>query len=291
MMPNKTASRVEQIAGLADLQALPPIRTDLADAKRDLDDYGLTRFAGAVSEQRLLRLRERLTAQAAGEEACGKRWSEGPNQRVWTLINKGEVFREWATNSVLLELMRHLLGQDLLLYSFTANIAFQGGRPMPLHGDQQMHGLPHLPCSILANSILMLVEFTEDNGATRVVPKTHRLGRWPVGPDQAPREVAACGPAGTLLVYDGRLWHGTGANSRPEPRYALLTGYCRPFVRQQENLTLSVSPDVLELCPDELRVLLGFQTWTGGGALGMVNGSLPGAISDRPVEFSAELNP
>ena len=94
-MTDEMSDRVEHVSAMT---GLPPIRTDLAEAKRDLDDYGLTRFAGAVSEPRLSRLRERLAAQAAGEGARGLRWSEGPNQRVWTLINKGEVFRDWATN-------------------------------------------------------------------------------------------------------------------------------------------------------------------------------------------------
>jgi ectoine hydroxylase-related dioxygenase (phytanoyl-CoA dioxygenase family) len=269
---------------------LPPPRTDLAKARQDLEQFGLTRFVGALPDRQVAELRERLAAQARGEEAKGQRWSDGANQRLWTMINKGEVFRQWATNPVLLYLMGCLLGPEILLYSYTANIAHRGGAPMRLHGDQQFRGLPHLPCSILANSILMLVDFTEDNGATRVAPGTHRLGRWPAEGEPESPSIPATGPAGTLLVYDGRLWHGTGANRTASPRYGLLTAYSRPFVRQQENLTLTVAPNVLEHCSDELKILLGFQTWTGGGALGMINGSLPGAISERPTRYSAELS-
>ncbi len=267
---------------------LPPIRDDLEAAKRDLDELGVTRFRGALSSDEFDELRQRLAEQADGERAKGVAYiMEGPNQRVFNLINKGQVFRDWTLNPALSALIGHILGPEYLLFSVTANIASKGGVAQRLHGDQQFSG--NFAAPMVANSILMLTDFTEHNGATKIVPGSHRFGQWPQ-PDEPHTTLPAIGPAGTLLVYDGRLWHGTGANTTDAVRPAILTAYCKPFIRQQENFSLSIAPEVFEACSPELRALLGFQTHSQGG-LGMVNGSMAGQINSRPTEFVTKLKP
>ena len=275
---------------------LPPLRSRLEDAKRDLDEVGLTRFIGATDEATLDAARQRLDEQVAGEIAHGCAFREtgdvvvnvpgAPNQRVWNLINKGEIFRRMVMNEAVHALVRHLLGDDILLFSFTANVANKGGLAQPLHGDQTF-APPETPYPLIANCAWMLDAFTEENGATRVVPNTHKLGRWP-DTDAHIETAPAVGPAGAIMVWDGRLWHGTGANHTDAPRRGLLAAYCKPFLRPQENSTMSVDPEVLKHCSPELLTLLGFRTWRG---LGMVEGSRHGELSARPTAFSRELKP
>jgi ectoine hydroxylase-related dioxygenase (phytanoyl-CoA dioxygenase family) len=273
---------------------LPPIRTDLRTAKEDLDALGLTRLSAAAPEYEFDEARERLGSQAAAEDAYGCAFHErghdvvprrdAPNQRVWNLINKGEIFRRLAVNPIVLELAKHLLGEDVLLFSFTANIACKGGNAQPIHGDQ-LFAPPETPFPLIANCLWMLDDFVEENGATRVVPGSHHAMRWPAN-DEPVETVPATGARGTIMMFDGRLWHGTGANQTELPRRALLSAYCRPFVRQQENLTVSISPDALAMCSPELIALLGFHNWKG---LGSVEGADLG--SQRPENFSRELHP
>ncbi len=278
------------------MRPLPPLRDNLADAKRDLDAVGLTRIVGAVDEDQLDAVRARLDEQAAGEDAHGCAFREdgasfanspgAPNQRVWNLVNKGEAFRRLLLNETALALVKHLLGDDILMFSMTANIANRGGAPQPLHGDQRF-APPDTPYPLIANCAWMLDPFTDENGATRVVPGTHRLGDWPE--DGAEIEtLPATGPAGGLMVWDGRLWHGTGANRTPKPRRGILAAYCKPFVRTQENSTVSVDPEVLAQASPELLTLLGFRTWQG---LGMVDGARHDQLRTRPETFSGELRP
>jgi ectoine hydroxylase-related dioxygenase (phytanoyl-CoA dioxygenase family) len=275
---------------------LPPLRINLDDAKRDLDEVGLTRFIGAADGATLEAARQRLEEQAAGEDAHGCAFREtgamvaneagAPNQRVWNLINKGEVFRRMVLNETVLALVRHLLGEDILLFSFTANTASKGGLGQPLHGDQTF-APPETPYPLIANCAWMLDAYTRENGATRVVPNSHLLRRWPALDEQI-ESAPAIGPAGAIMVWDGRLWHGTGVNRTDKPRRGLLAAYCKPFLRTQENSTISVDPAVLEQASPELLTLLGFRTWYG---LGMIEGSRHDELVARPKVFSRELKP
>ena len=274
----------------------PPLRDNLADARQDLDEAGITRIVGAADEDLLDAVRARLDEQAAGEDAHGCAFRDdgafvanapgAPNQRVWNLINKGEAFRRLVLNETALALARHILGDDILMFSLTANIANQGGAPQPLHGDQRF-APPETPYPLVANCAWMLDPFTDENGATRVVPNTHRHGVWPED-GEAIETLPATGPAGGLMVWDGRLWHGTGANRTAMPRRGILAAYCKPFLRTQENSTVSVNPEVLAQATPELLALLGFRTWH---ALGMVDGLRPGEFRCRPETFSGELKP
>jgi ectoine hydroxylase-related dioxygenase (phytanoyl-CoA dioxygenase family) len=276
---------------------MPPLRTRLDDAKRDLDEVGLTRFMGAADEAVLDAARKRLDEQAAGEDAHGCAFRDtgkvvanvpgAPNQRVWNLINKGEIFRRMVMNANVHALIGHLLGEDFLLFSFTANIANRGGEAQALHGDQKF-APPETPYPLIANCVWMLDAFTDENGATRVVPASHKAGRWP-DPDDEVETAPAEGPDGAIMVWDGRLWHGTGVNRTDRPRRGLLAAYCKPFLRTQENSTISVDPKVLEQCSPELLTLLGYRSWTYG--LGSVEGSARGVLNPRTTHFTRELEP
>ena len=244
---------------------------DLARARADLAEQGFCLLEGLLPAERVAELRGRLVDQAAAEIVDGTDYvyENGANQRVWTLLNKGEVFVELALDPTVLGLMEELLGPGFLLSNIDANIAGPGGQPMFLHADQSFVPPPWPRYPLVANAMWMLDDFTADNGATRLVPGSHLRGE---GPDYGsqPATVPVTGPAGTAMVFDGRLWHQTGPNTTAsERRHGILAYYCRPFMRQQENWFLSIDPAVLERAPARLRQLLGYELYL---SLGMVDG-------------------
>ncbi|MGY3591878.1 ectoine hydroxylase-related dioxygenase (phytanoyl-CoA dioxygenase family) [Bradyrhizobium sp. USDA 4341] len=216
----------------------------------------------------------------------------GVNQRVGFLINKGRVFRDLVTNPVILELVEHALGHDFLLSACDVNIAVRGGALEGLHrdawwcpigyregdsyikvGDRKRN--PAEPDSApsgtntppaCCNTIWMLTDFTEENGGTRIVPGSHRLPGTPDGsvPHKVPT-IAATGKAGSVMFFDGRLWHGTGQNLTDEPRIGMLSFYCGPQFRPLENYFLGLDPAVFADASDRLLDLLGYTTWFSYG--------------------------
>jgi ectoine hydroxylase-related dioxygenase (phytanoyl-CoA dioxygenase family) len=261
---------------LAPLIAAAP---DLDQARRELDEHGYCVVPDVLGSAEIAALKARLVEQAAGERARGVAFHDGgpklPNQRVWNLLNKGQVFRDLMLHPIIDALMGHLLGPDFLVSSFTANIAHPGGEPMVLHTDQGYVGF-WTPQPVVANIAWMLDDFTDANGGTRLAPGSHlNQDATPRSSQHAPERpanmptlddtIGAEGRAGSVLCFDGRIWHGTGANRTQGSRHALLSYHCRPFVRQQENMMLALDPAIVAAERPALLNRLGFAPWAGLG--------------------------
>jgi ectoine hydroxylase-related dioxygenase (phytanoyl-CoA dioxygenase family) len=244
----------------------PPLRSRgaLEAATADLAQFGYCILERALSADAVAALKARVDEQASGEVAAGCGFVEaGINQRLWMLPNKGRIFRDLVLDPLVERLMGELLGPRFLLSSLTANIARPGGAPMYLHTDQGYVDF-WTDKPLVANVLFMLDDFSEANGATRVVPGSHLVReprRW------APEEtVPAEGPAGSVMVFDGRLTHGTGANrTASDQRRAVLAYHCRPFVRQQENFFLGLDPAIRRSERPAFLARLGFEIWAGLG--------------------------
>jgi ectoine hydroxylase-related dioxygenase (phytanoyl-CoA dioxygenase family) len=239
--------------------------------RRALDEHGYCLVQDAVPLAAFDELRATLVRLAEDEIANGTDYvyEHGSNQRVWVLLNKGRLFEELVQNDVILELVGYLLGPGFLLSNTNANIAGPGGKPMFLHSDQDYVRSPFPEYALVTNVMWFLDDFTDENGATRIVPLSHRLRH---NPDYTQRyeTVAVTGPAGAAMVFHGALWHQTGANrTLDQKRRGILTYYCRPFMRQQENFFKSLDDAVLARATPRLRQLLGYEMWLGGvGAIG-----------------------
>ena len=210
---------------------------------------------------------QRIDAIAAAERAAAVAWFSHCNQRIFNLTNKGQLFLDLIEHRAAMEIVDRYLGLHCLLSSITANIALPGNRPQPLHADQGYLPQPWLRSEVL-NIVYVLDEFTEDNGATRVVAGSHLAGTAPPERELPTEPIVA--PAGALICLDGRVWHGTGQNFGPAgARRAIFAYYCRPYIRQQENFSRSLAEELRGSLTPVQRRLLGFDIWHG---LGSVNG-------------------
>jgi len=122
-------------------------------------------------------------------------------------------------------------------------------------------------------SMVALVDFRAENGATRVVPGSQR---WPHDRKPEPDEIAdAEMPAGSAVIYLGTTIHGAGANSTAgEWRLGLHTSYVLGWLRTEENNYLAVPPEVAATLPRAAQEVLGYAVHdaiaSAGGYLGML---------------------
>ena len=102
-------------------------------------------------------------------------------------------------------------------------------------------------------------DFTEENGATRIVPGSHRRTTADYDPGQA--TIPLTMPAGSVVIYTGTVLHGGGANRTARPRLGVILEYCAGWIRAQENHVIGVPRDVVITLPARLQELLGYNVY------------------------------
>jgi ectoine hydroxylase-related dioxygenase (phytanoyl-CoA dioxygenase family) len=180
--------------------------------------------------------------------------------RIYNLLARGECFARVPIHEAVLPIIEGVLDEGCLI-STLSSIAIDPGESLqPIHSDDQVIGLPRPHPPLVCNSMWALTDFTEENGATRVVPGSHARSDYPeYGRDY--ETVPAEMPKGSVLVWSGALWHGGGANRSQERRVGLAVNYCAGFIRQQENLQLGVPRELAARFPRRLQRLIGYGTY------------------------------
>jgi ectoine hydroxylase-related dioxygenase (phytanoyl-CoA dioxygenase family) len=235
--------------------------TDVEPALLDRVVGDLERDGYAVVE-RLLSPDEAAAVRAGLRDVIdatptGRNDFEGYNtRRIYALFAKTRAFDELAVHPLLLGVLDRVLGPSYQLSAPTGIEIGPGEKAQVLHTDDAIYPLPRPHAEVVLNTMWALDDFTEANGATRVVPGSHRWAdRWP---DEADANVTVTMPAGSVLFILGTLWHGGGANHTDRPRLGVLLEYAAGWLRPQENHVIAVLPDVVATLPERLQELLGY---------------------------------
>lgn len=221
--------------------------------------------------------------EASEEVAHGANDFEGHHtRRIFNLIKRGPAFRDLVINPTSLAVTEGILGVDFLLSGTTSMHLDPGETPQLLHADDGMVTLPRPHPATLVTTLWALTDFTEANGATRVVPGSHRFPTMPRPGDEHP-SVAAEMPAGSMLVLHGSTWHGGGANATlDEHRYGLSIQFVAGWCRQQQNLMLGTPADVVATYPRRLQELIGYTLFRN--VMGHVDRAHPLTLLGESVE-------
>lgn len=231
-----------------------------AELLAHLDEQGYVVLEGVLSPAQAEALRNRSIELAQQEYAGGAaRYLEGKSQRVWNLVNKDPLFAEVIQLPTVLAMHEYLLGDDCILSSFTVNLIGPGSPASGLHIDYPLSKLPPpLPAfALCSNSIYLLNDFTPENGATWVIPGSHKRGYGPTAGVTYDDMIQLRGKKGDVVIIDGRIWHGSGANQTDHDRVALLGFFCRSFMKPQQDHLHLVAPDLIEGGTPTLQRLLG----------------------------------
>lgn len=182
--------------------------------------------------------------------------------RVYNLLAHGPAFEAIPVEPRVLAIVRRVLDDECLVSSLSSIDIGPGEAAQPLHADDQVIPLERPHTAVVCNSMWALTDFTEANGATRVVPGSHRLPKPPRYGEEY-ESIPAEMPAGSVLVWHGSLWHGGGANTTTTRRVGIAMNYCAGWVRQQENQQLGLPGETVARFTDELQRLCGFGVYRG----------------------------
>lgn len=244
---------------------------------REIDERGYTVVEGAIDldlvdalVDDLDRLVHDLAVVPASNAFEGTRTT-----RVYNLLAHGPHFEQIPVHPTILPICEGVLDPGLLVSSLSSIAIGPGETAQPIHADDQVLPLPKPHPATVCNTMWALTDFTEANGATRVIPGSHRADHSPDlarAYDSVPAEM----PRGSVLVWHGSLWHGGGANTTSQRRIGIAMNYCAGYIRQQENQQLGISRETVARFPRRLQELVGYGIYRG--LIGHIDKQVPAAV-------------
>jgi ectoine hydroxylase-related dioxygenase (phytanoyl-CoA dioxygenase family) len=182
--------------------------------------------------------------------------------RIYNLLAHGAVYERIPVHANVLPVVEGVLDSGCLVSSLSSISIDPGETGQPIHADDQLMPLakPHAPT--VCNTMWALTDFTDDNGATRLVPGSHLADHDPdYGGDY--ETVPAEMRRGSVLIWHGSLWHAGGANTTDARRVGIAMNYCAGFIRQQENQQLGIAASTVKGFSPRLRQLVGYSVYQG----------------------------
>ncbi|HEY4591134.1 MAG TPA: phytanoyl-CoA dioxygenase family protein [Thermoanaerobaculia bacterium] len=168
--------------------------------------------------------------------------------RVSDFVNRGPEFDGIYVYPPVLAACCRIIGRPFKLSTMLARTLEPGAPVQPLHVDVQ-RGADGWP---LVGFILMVDEFRAENGATRFVPGSHRQDAI----DTHEEQVLACGPAGSIILFNGSVWHGHTANRSAQRRRSVQGAFIPREARPAVDQAARIRPETLQRIGDVAKYVL-----------------------------------
>ena len=256
---------------------------DVADHVARIAGDGYSVIEDFLDQDQIAAVREGLAPHL--DRYRGRNPFEGYlTERVYTLVARGKVFEDVTEDARLLAVLDRFLKPGYLLTASQAINIRPGEAAQSMHFDDSFYPIPRPRPAISLSVVIAIDAFTAENGATMIIPGSHRLSDEAIS---TARSVTAMGtpsalakqarpavmPAGAAIVFLGTLVHGGGANRSDAPRLAITNQYCEPWARTQENFFLGIPPEQARGFSPRLLELLGYSVMPP--FMGQVTGSHP----------------
>lgn len=238
--------------------------------KSFLEENGYLNLGQLLSKNDVSRVNSRIAALMASEgENAGSELLDSPYirhpkeagaDRLADLVNKGDVFDIFYTHPRVLAAIAYVLGREIKLSSLNYRAAKPGMGMQKLHVD--WHEAVGPDDYKVCNSIWLLDDFTRENGATRIVPGTHRSGVMPqevLNDPEAPHpeELIIEAPAGSVFIFNSHAWHGGTTNRTHQYRRSIHSYFCRSDQPQQVDQSRYITKETLDRLPGAAVSILG----------------------------------
>lgn len=236
---------------------------------RDLAEFGYAVLPAVFDDRQVAELALAVEdAQRASVRARTPSRFEGYlTRRVDNLLAHSDRFWSVPTNRSILAAVETVLGSRAYLSAYMSAARQPGEVAQPLHVDDACFPIPRPHAALECVAMVAVTDFTEANGATRVVPGSHRFEHAPdwrtdwvtEHPDLVPVEMER----GSVLIFDASVWHSAGANVTDAERVAFGLCYGPGWLRTHENYSLSLSRSLVMQFPTDLQGLVGMDVICG----------------------------
>ncbi len=203
--------------------------------------------------------------------------------RIYNLLAYGALYEQIPLHQQILPVVEGVLDRGCLVSTLSSISILPNEAAQPIHADDQLMPLskPHAPT--VCNTMWALTDFTEANGATRIIAGSHLADSSP-NYGQHYESIPAEMNRGSVLIWHGSLWHGGGANRTRERRVGIAMNYCAGWVRQQENQQLGIPREIAARFAPRLQELCGYSVYNG--LIGHINKRSPAEMLQSPNELS-----
>ena len=242
-----------------------------------LEIEGYEIIEDALDPDALARLRAELAPFLQGQR-MGRNDFEGyRSERVYRLLAKASSVAELIEHPAVLERVARFLHPSFLLSAALVVNLHPGETPQEFHQDDALGAPPPPRPAQGISTIWAIDEFTQENGATEIIPGSHR---WDHSPNPSDRNsLEAQGRKlllrpGSVAIFPGTLYHRSGANHSQGTRLGLTIQYCQPWLRQLENMMLATPPELARRYSARIQELVGYSL-VAGTFVGYVDGRHP----------------
>ena len=230
----------------------------------EINKNGYTIVPDVFDAERALAIRDRLDElETELQIGAGANSFEGTEtRRIYNLLAHGKLFEEIALDPTVLPIVEGVLEHEFQVSTVAAITIGPGQNAQPIHADDQVMPIARPHKATVCNSMWAITDFTEANGATRIIPGSHARDHGPnygTHYDSIPAEMKM----GSVMVWHGSFWHGGGANTSDERRYGIAMNYCAGWVRPQENQQLGIPLETIKGFDTRLQEMCGFGTYRG----------------------------
>ncbi|MFZ6003738.1 MAG: phytanoyl-CoA dioxygenase family protein [Actinomycetota bacterium] len=200
--------------------------TEVAEHLARIEEDGYSIVPDAIEEDLLDEIAEALARLEVdlGIVPANNDFEGSQTVRIYNLLVHGKAFERIPVHPNVLPVVEGVLDSGCLVSSLSSIAICAGETPQPIHADDQLMPIPKPHPPTVCNTMWAITDFTEANGATRVIPGSHKADASP-NYGQHYDSVAAEMPRGSVLVWHGSLWHGGGSNTTPDRRVGIAMDY------------------------------------------------------------------
>jgi len=259
-----------------------------------LERDGCVVIEGVLNELQVQTLATELAPHFDEAPDCAGDFYGYATKRVSGLVAKSPSCQAMVIHPAILSVMDHFLLKGCRGYhlNLTQAIRIGPGEPQQvIHRDDLMFNFAHPEFEAMINTMWAVDDFTAENGATHVVPGSHK---WPLDRQPQPHEeVQGVMKRGSVLIWLGSLQHGGGANRTDRPRTGIVHSYSLGWLRQAEPQYLAVPYEIARTLPERLQRVIGYfvhepnlGSVEGQDPIGLLTGDL--AVNGHFREFLPE---